>query len=932
MLERIANTERGDAQLDKSHFSYALDEQLPEALFTGKGFVLTLRGWCYSVAAPLQSLEILAGDAVIAVPNHSWGRTDIFMEHCPTLDPSGNSLLSGFTAFVPFPAVAGEVDVAISLRATLQSNAVIERSLGSILLRPGYGADPIAVTWQGSGPRVVICMATFRPPPALFLAQVASIQAQTHTNWVCIISDDNTENEHYDRLTLQVRSDKRFKFVQNRTRLNFYDNFQQALRRAPSDADFIALCDQDDVWQPTKIERLISAFAGDTQLTYSDARLATAAGEIHSETFWRGRRNNHTDLPTLMVANTITGAASMIRASLLADILPFPKQLGPLFHDHWIGLVALVRGGIGYVDAPLYDYVQHDGGVIGHNYNKWPGLLATLVSVLRAGPRRSNIALTASLAVKQALKDYEFVLQKVALSRLMLLRFPEMTAAHQSALQRFARFETSVRAAVDEKVAASRARRPTLNLEGLLLWSMIGARLRNYGLKHKQRALTQRQTNSPGGRLLGAVVPIAAPALAARALVEAEKPHPWYPNNIPALEFGTTKWINHNIKPLRLDVSAQHPKRVNLLLATINFSYIFGGYIGMFNLALRLADEGYRPRIILHENTEWNMAEWRQKIQKYPGITDLFERVEVISRWDREIPVEVNPDDRFVATNCWAAHIAHNTAKSLDENRFLFMAQEYEPFFLAMNSISALFQQAYELPQVTLYSTQLLQDYFRREKIGIFNKPGGERDAAVFSNAIQKFYPTRLQMMRKQRRLLFYARSEEHAARNLFELAIMALAKLVQDPRVDLTNWSFHGIGSLGGNTLELADGLPLELVPKTSLEEYIKLMPSFDVGLSLMLTPHPSLVPLEMASAGMLTVTNSFANKTARHLHAISTNLIGVKPTIEAIRDGLVDAMSRVEDIDERLAGAQVHWPTDWADAFPPESIERIRAFLGTP
>ena len=30
------------------------------------------------------------------------------------------------------------------------------------------------------------------------------------------------------------------------------------------------------------------------------------------------------------------------------------------------------------------------------------------------------------------------------------------------------------------------------------------------------------------------------------------------------------------------------------------------------------------------------------------------------------------------------------------------------------------------------------------------------------------------------------------------------------------------------------------------------------------MYTPHPSLVPIEMASAGMLTVTNTFENKTA--------------------------------------------------------------------
>ena len=915
--------------------AFGLDEPLPDQILVGKGEILPLRGWCYSVNGPLRTLEVVAGGTVTAVPNHSWGRTDIFAEQCPTLDQSGNSLLSGFHAFIPFAPVTADTDVTLSLRATLKDGDVVEQAIGTVRLRTGYGADPAKVTWQSAGPRVAICMAMFRPPPALFLAQVASIQAQTHTNWVCIISDDNTEQEDYDRIRAQLSSDERFVFFQNQSRLNFYDNFQQALCHAPADADFIALCDQDDVWHPNKLETLLGAFKDGTQLAYSDARLVGEDGQVLSHTFWVGRRNNYTDLSTLLVANTITGAASMIRASLLPDVLPFPRQVGPAFHDHWIGLVAMVRGGVAYVDTPLYDYVQHGSGVIGHNFRRWPGVIAAMVHVIQAGPNRRDMLLTMNLTLKQAVDDYQFVQQKIALARMLLLRNPNLSAPHRKVLQRFARFETSLRAAMAERIAALRAKRSTLNLEGLLLWSMLGVRLRNYGLKAKQGSITRQQTHDHGVRMLRAVeaVAIAAePPAALPVLTEAEKPHEFYPGNIPVLEFGTTKWIHRNILPFTLDVSDAHPKRVNVLLATINFSYVFGGYIGMFNLALRLVHEGYRVRIVLLENTEWNMEDWRRQIQKYPGLTTLFDEVEVMLRWDRTIPVETNPADRFVATNCWSAHVAHHSAKLLDESRFLFMAQEYEPFFMAMNSISALFQQAYTLPQLTLYSTELLQDFFRRERIGIFAKPDGEANALVFSNAIQKFYPTREQITRPQRRFLFYARWEEHAARNLFELALMAIAKLVKDPRVDLTGWSFHGIGSLGGNTLELAEGLPLELVPKTTLDEYIKLMPNFDVGLSLMMTPHPSLVPIEMASAGMWTVTNTFANKTAEELRSISTNLIGVLPTVDAICDGLVDAMARVDQVDERLAGAKVNWPTDWDHAFPDDTMNRVRAFLGEP
>ena len=74
----------------------------------------------------------------------------------------------------------------------------------------------------------------------------------------------------------------------------------------------------------------------------------------------------------------------------------------------------------------------------------------------------------------------------------------------------------------------------------------------------------------------------------------------------------------------------------------------------------------------------------------------------------------------------------------------------------------------------------------------------------------------------------------------------------------------------------------------------YADLLRAHDVGLALMYTPHPSLVPIEMASAGMLTVTNSFENKTAAAMAAISSNLITAEPRIEAIAAGLRRGRSR--------------------------------------
>ena len=81
---------------------------------------------------------------------------------------------------------------------------------------------------------------------------------------------------------------------------------------------------------------------------------------------------------------------------------------------------------------------------------------------------------------------------------------------------------------------------------------------------------------------------------------------------------------------------------------------------------------------------------------------------------------------------------------------------------------------------------------------------------------------------------------------------------------------------------IPLGAGPELELLARSD-QRYAELLREHDVGLALMLTPHPSLVPIEMASAGLLTVTNTFENKDARALGAISTNLIAAEPRSRA-------------------------------------------------
>jgi hypothetical protein len=146
----------------------------------------------------------------------------------------------------------------------------------------------------------------------------------------------------------------------------------------------VALCDQDDRWHPDKLATL-RAGLGSAQLVYSDQRLVDAHGRVLRETLWQGRRNNSTSLISMLVANSITGAAALFRREVVDLALPFPETPGLQFHDHWIALVALASGSVAYLDRPLYDYVQHRGAFFGEVTHGRAPVRRRLTDALRGG-------------------------------------------------------------------------------------------------------------------------------------------------------------------------------------------------------------------------------------------------------------------------------------------------------------------------------------------------------------------------------------------------------------------------------------------------------------------------------------------------------------------------------------------------------------------
>lgn len=250
------------------------------------------------------------------------------------------------------------VDVRVSA-ATADGDVLVAEQ--RIALRAGFGVGERIDT------PIAIALATYEPDERLFARQVASLRAQTRSDFTCIVNDDGSSDAALARIRRVCDGDARFRVFSSARNRGFYANFEAALARIPPTVPYVALCDQDDAWHPTKLAETIAALEREpsAQLAYCDMRIVDEDGRARAATSWTERRTTHAALDTLMFVNSVTGAASVMRGALLRRALPFPPAHGRAFHDHWLACVARAVGPIAFVDRALYDYTQHRNNVIG---------------------------------------------------------------------------------------------------------------------------------------------------------------------------------------------------------------------------------------------------------------------------------------------------------------------------------------------------------------------------------------------------------------------------------------------------------------------------------------------------------------------------------------------------------------------------------------
>ncbi|MNK26318.1 Chondroitin synthase [compost metagenome] len=207
-------------------------------------------------------------------------------------------------------------------------------------------------------PLISIALCTYNGSKYLH-EQLTSILNQTYKNIEVVIVDDGSTDDTISMLKTFEKSYPQIKLYQNEKNLGFNKNFEKAI--ALTTGDYIAISDQDDIWELNKLELLLNHI-GENWLIFSNSVFVDEQNNLLDKTllqqnFELGKR----DFRSLLFYNFVTGHTVLFKRTLTTYILPIPNEG---YYDWWMGFIALYHQKIAYLNKNLTRHRIHSSSVM----------------------------------------------------------------------------------------------------------------------------------------------------------------------------------------------------------------------------------------------------------------------------------------------------------------------------------------------------------------------------------------------------------------------------------------------------------------------------------------------------------------------------------------------------------------------------------------
>lgn len=236
----------------------------------------------------------------------------------------------------------------------------------------------IAEAHAATSGTVTILMAIFNGEIYLN-EQLLSLRRQTWPRIDLIFSDDGSRDGTVDLVTAFCRDwDKGTSQVIGGPRAGFAENFRSLITRGSVGGDYVAFCDQDDIWKPGKLEKAIAWLDGQdpsVPALYCGRTLTFPASSD-------GAMSPLFPLPPTFrnaLVQSIAGANTMVMNRAAFELVrEAARRTSFISHDWFAYLIVTGAGGtVHYSREPDILYRQHESNLVGAN-NTWQARLSRL--------------------------------------------------------------------------------------------------------------------------------------------------------------------------------------------------------------------------------------------------------------------------------------------------------------------------------------------------------------------------------------------------------------------------------------------------------------------------------------------------------------------------------------------------------------------------
>lgn len=314
-------------------------------------------------------------------------------------------------------------------------------------------------------------------------------------------------------------------------------------------------------------------------------------------------------------------------------------------------------------------------------------------------------------------------------------------------------------------------------------------------------------------------------------------------------------------------------RRLNLVIPLLREKALFGGIATALRFFERLAGEFEQARMIVLNQSpaDFDFEPWREWTL---DVGNTAPRT-IALLGNPETSLSLCREDFFIAT-FWTTAIFNRHVLSRQnqmfprlDRRFVYLIQDYEPAFYPWSVPHTYAKSTYSRGNdvIAVFNTSLLAEFFRLQ---------GWRfsEHHVFEPRLHpRLLEERLRQGRRDKERLILVYGRPSMPRNAFGAIVEGL-RTWAETYPGARDWVLVSAGE-PHEDIVLAKNIVLRSLGKLTLDDYALQLSRCWVGVSLMLSPHPSYPPLEMAEFGAWVITNKFENKDLAH-HAANIVSLG--------------------------------------------------------